>query len=163
MGKLLMRTGTLGTGLSNPFSSASPGLAGMRLQDGPPMPSSWPIFDAGLYVYSGKAAVSPPVAVDRNAGRPPRQIQWSIGIQREITKDFMVEAAYVGNRGAWWNLRSQDSVDSHNTQKAQYDSYCAFVYCVDSWSYSARRRWNAGSSRLSLDISIGFGASDWGS
>jgi len=29
-------------------------------------------------------------------------IQWSISIQREITKDLMIEASYVGNRGAWW-------------------------------------------------------------
>mgnify|MGYP003345024719 FL=1 len=41
-------------------------------------------------------------ALDRNAARPPRQNQWSIGVQREITKDFVVEASYVGNRGAWW-------------------------------------------------------------
>jgi hypothetical protein len=29
-------------------------------------------------------------------------VQWSIGIQRELTRDFMIEASYVGNRGAWW-------------------------------------------------------------
>src|SRR5262249_12847607 len=40
---------------------------------------------------------------DQNAGRPPRQYQWSMGIQREIMKDLAVEAAYVGNRGIWWN------------------------------------------------------------
>ena len=40
--------------------------------------------------------------VDQNAGRPARQIQWSVGVQREVTRNTVVEASYVGNRGAWW-------------------------------------------------------------
>ena len=40
--------------------------------------------------------------MDPNAGRPARQYQWSAGFQREIFKDLVVEAAYVGNRGIWW-------------------------------------------------------------
>ncbi len=28
---------------------------------------------------------------------------WSIGIQRELSKDMVVDVTYVGNRGAWWN------------------------------------------------------------
>src|SRR5436189_270871 len=34
--------------------------------------------------------------------RHPRQIHWSFGLQREITPNLMVAAAYVGNRGVWW-------------------------------------------------------------
>src|SRR5437867_5382008 len=45
---------------------------------------------------------SPFISIDQNAGRPPRQIHWSIGLQREIMPNLMVEAAYVGNRGVWW-------------------------------------------------------------
>src|SRR5437867_1227029 len=45
---------------------------------------------------------SPFISIDRNAGRPPRQIHWSIGLQREVMPNLMVEAAYVGNRGVWW-------------------------------------------------------------
>ncbi len=45
---------------------------------------------------------SPFISIDRNAGRPARIAQWSIGIQRQITKDIVVEAEYVGNRGVWW-------------------------------------------------------------
>jgi hypothetical protein len=30
-------------------------------------------------------------------------VQWSIGIQREITPNLSVDISYVGNRGAWWN------------------------------------------------------------
>ncbi len=40
--------------------------------------------------------------MDPNSGRPARQYQWSIGLQREISKDLVVEASYVGNRGVWW-------------------------------------------------------------
>ena len=45
---------------------------------------------------------SPFVSIAPNTGRLPRTFQWSIGFQREITKDLVVDAAYVGNRGAWW-------------------------------------------------------------
>jgi hypothetical protein len=29
-------------------------------------------------------------------------VQWSIGVQREINRDFVIEASYVANRGNWW-------------------------------------------------------------
>jgi hypothetical protein len=29
-------------------------------------------------------------------------MQWSVGLQREIIPDLVIEAAYVGNRGVWW-------------------------------------------------------------
>jgi len=45
---------------------------------------------------------SPPNLIDRNAGRPARLSQWNISLQREITKDMVLEAAYVGNRGVWF-------------------------------------------------------------
>jgi len=45
---------------------------------------------------------SPFVSIAPNTGRLPRTFQWSIGFQREITNNFVVDASYVGNRGAWW-------------------------------------------------------------
>jgi hypothetical protein len=65
-----------------------------------PQPN-WPAFDPGLYPQPGTVS-SAPQALDRNAGRPPRQNQWSIGLQREISRNLAVEASYVGNRGVWW-------------------------------------------------------------
>ncbi|MEP6714028.1 MAG: TonB-dependent receptor [Terriglobia bacterium] len=44
---------------------------------------------------------SPPYYMDPNAGRPGRIQQWNVSLQREVAKDLVVEAAYVGNRGAW--------------------------------------------------------------
>jgi hypothetical protein len=38
---------------------------------------------------------------DGNENRPPRINQFSIGFQREITPNFVMEASYVGNRAAW--------------------------------------------------------------
>jgi hypothetical protein len=38
---------------------------------------------------------------DGNENRPPRVNQFSVDLQREITKDFIVDASYIGNRGVW--------------------------------------------------------------
>jgi hypothetical protein len=62
-------------------------------------------FDPGLRPRTGQIE-SPPTLTDRNGGRPPRLFQWSIGLQREIMKDLVVEANYVGNRGAWFEANS---------------------------------------------------------
>jgi hypothetical protein len=65
----------------------------------------WPNFTPP-YPTPIAAGIIPPVtqfiSIDKNAGRLPRTFQWSIGLQREITSNLVVEAAYVGNRGAWW-------------------------------------------------------------
>jgi hypothetical protein len=45
---------------------------------------------------------APFISIAKNAGRLPRIFQWSIGFQREISPNLVVDAAYVGNRGAWW-------------------------------------------------------------
>ena len=65
----------------------------------------WPDFRPN-YPSEVAPGVRPPqspfIDIDRNAGRPPRIFQWSIGIQRELTANLVVEASYVGNRGVWW-------------------------------------------------------------
>ncbi|MFM2124981.1 MAG: hypothetical protein RL328_1432, partial [Acidobacteriota bacterium] len=48
------------------------------------------------------AVVAAPTLLDPNAGRPARQHQWSIGLQRELNRNLVVEATYVANRGTWW-------------------------------------------------------------
>ena len=44
--------------------------------------------------------------MDQNYGRPARMLQYNIGLQREIFRDLVVEASYVGNRGVWWRTAS---------------------------------------------------------
>jgi hypothetical protein len=65
----------------------------------------WPNFNPQYPVPAAPGVIppsSPFVSIAPNTGRLPRTFQWSIGFQREIMKDLVVDAAYVGNRGAWW-------------------------------------------------------------
>ncbi len=86
---------------NNLFSTSSYGDPIILLQDGPPTPGPWPNLDPGQYPPPGQTT-APPTAFDHNAGRPPRMIQWSLSIQREIARNLAVEVSYIGNRGAWW-------------------------------------------------------------
>jgi hypothetical protein len=103
-------------GANNPYYSPAYGSPAGLLRNGMPTPPAWPIYNAGLYPLSGTLS-APPVAIDGNAGRPPRQIQWSIGIQREIFTNLVVEASYVGNRGAWWEANDLINVNALSHQR----------------------------------------------
>jgi len=81
-------------GTNNYFQANSPNVL--------PQPV-WPNFDPGQSPLPGQiVGYTGFTSLDRNASRPPRQNQWSIGIQREFSRDFVFEASYVGNRGVWW-------------------------------------------------------------
>src|SRR4030095_16382785 len=90
----------------NAFQAPGFGAESMTLSGGGPQAYvlPWPNFSAGAYPNPNFPTIlnGPPNIVDANAGRPARQVQWSVGIQREIIPDLVVDAAYVGNRGAWW-------------------------------------------------------------
>jgi hypothetical protein len=60
----------------------------------------FPTTDPNRYPVLG-TLTGAPVIPDANQNRPPRANQFSFGIQREITKSFVMEASYVGNRVAW--------------------------------------------------------------
>jgi len=65
----------------------------------------WPNFSPQFPVPAAPGVIppsSPFVSIAPNTGRLPRTFQWSLGFQREITHNLVVDAAYVGNRGAWW-------------------------------------------------------------
>ncbi len=65
----------------------------------------WPNFSPQYPVPAAPGVIppsSPFVSIAPNAGRLPRMFQWSIGLQRELASNLVVEAAYVGNRGVWW-------------------------------------------------------------
>ncbi len=57
-------------------------------------------LNPGLVPYPGQLN-SPNYFIDPNDGRPPRIMQWSVGLQRELSSNLMLEANWVGNRGAW--------------------------------------------------------------
>ena len=62
----------------------------------------WPNFSASQTPLPGAITSGFLGYLDPDASRPPRQNQWSIGVQREITPNTVIEASYVGNRGVWW-------------------------------------------------------------
>jgi hypothetical protein len=67
-----------------------------------PQPT-WPNFSPGQSPLAGQiTGFTGLTSLDPNAARPPRQNQWSAGLQREVTRDFVIDASYVGNRGVWW-------------------------------------------------------------
>jgi hypothetical protein len=104
------------------FSPPSYGAAWRTLDKGAPESPSgsyfWPDLDPGQLNKSATpyTSASPP-AFDRGAGRPSRQMQWSIGLQREIFRNLMVEASYVGNRGAWWEANELINVNAISPER----------------------------------------------
>jgi hypothetical protein len=94
--------------------SPGPGLAATQLNLGNPYAPGNPygnpvtVYPNFTPQYPSRAASglvppqSPFISIDRNAGRPARIWQWSVGLQREIARNLVVEATYVGNRGVWW-------------------------------------------------------------
>jgi hypothetical protein len=97
------------------LTSPGPGLAATQLALGNPYapgnpygnpvtvyPDFSPQYPSRNPVTGLANPQSPFISVDRNAGRPARILQWSIGLQREVARNLVVEAEYVGNRGVWW-------------------------------------------------------------
>ena len=119
------------------------------LRQGLPFQITWPNFSAGQFPAAGNLN-APNVAFDHNAGRPARTIQWSVGLQRQITKDLVVEAAYVGNRGVWWSAPPLIDINALTPQRLQ--SFGLDVTNADdrrllatpiNQAYAAQRRFNA--------------------
>jgi hypothetical protein len=80
----------------------------MTLAGGVPLTQAqiaYPNFSASYFpITAVPGTPGPPTTylIDPNAGRPSRSYQWSIGVQREVIRDWVVELSYVGNRGIWW-------------------------------------------------------------
>ncbi|MBV9505701.1 MAG: TonB-dependent receptor [Acidobacteriia bacterium] len=94
---------------TNPFNSPGFGQPAMTFAQGVPFTAAqiaWPNFSPGEYPSPGTLS-SPPLVVDPNAGRPARLYQWSIGVQREVSTNLVIDATYVGNRGIWWQAPTQ--------------------------------------------------------
>lgn len=91
---------------SNLTNSPAGPSAFFNIQDPATMPQPvWPNLDPSVYpliVHGAGTTNNALQALDVNAARPPRQNQWSIGLQRELTRNLVIEASYVGNRGVWW-------------------------------------------------------------
>lgn len=71
---------------------------------------TWPNYNPGRLpvLTDGLLPPSSPNTIFSPSARPPRIFQWSIGLQRELQRDIVVEATYVGNRGVWWSAEGLD-------------------------------------------------------
>ncbi len=93
---------SLSTGSQEPYATSSYGNPAYYMRNGLPFNITWPNFNPGIVPLPGETT-SPSEQFDQNAGRPARTLQWSLGVQREVSRDLVVEAAWVANRGVWWN------------------------------------------------------------
>ncbi|MBP1623329.1 MAG: TonB-dependent receptor, partial [Acidobacteria bacterium] len=103
------------------------------LRDGPnvggtPVVPVWPNSDPGQAPAAPQADYMP--WIHEKAGRPPRQAQWSIGIQHEVLPNLLLDVSYVGNRGIWWNSNgaindpnrvTPSILEDHNFDLNNYD------------------------------------------
>ncbi len=112
-------SGLAGSSATN--SATTFGSAITTLAQGIPdsfIPPSWPNLNPGQFNLTPTPV---PIAgnpfLDPNAGRPPRQYQWSIGIERQIFTNFALSAAYVGNRGIWWQAPALQNLNALSQQR----------------------------------------------
>jgi len=88
---------------------------------------AWPIADPNRYPVAGTVGGTPAgFMADANENRPPRVNQWSVGVQREITRDFVMEASYIGNRAVW--IPGGPSAFLSQISPAEYAQYGLFPY-----------------------------------
>jgi hypothetical protein len=119
-------------GANTPYQG-SPANPAFILSNGLPTATSWPNLSSSLFPFApGSVPTTGPAVVDQNYGRPSRMWQYNISLQREVMRDLVVEAAYVGNRGVWW--RASSLVDYNALQP----SVLASQYGLD-WSNAADR------------------------
>jgi hypothetical protein len=107
---------TNNAGSSNPYATASYGDPAFVMADGIPYKVSFPNFDPGQLPLKGTIG-NPTNLIDQNAGRPARIIQWSFGLQRELTRNLVIEATYIGNRGAWWQANTMRAVNAMTRER----------------------------------------------
>ncbi len=77
-------------------------------------PNQYPIrtvcpFTANTTCY----APSTPFLTFDSSARPPRIVTWNVGIQRELNRNLVVEASYVGNRGVWFMSPELDIIPNN--------------------------------------------------
>ncbi len=119
-------------GAAQTFTPQNFGDSSMILSNGIPAAPAWPNLTPSLFPNSPANIAGGPAVVDQNYGRPARTWQWNVGLQREIFRDLVVEASYVGNRGVWW--RAAGMVDYNALQPG----ILASRYGLD-WSNAADR------------------------
>jgi hypothetical protein len=112
----------LSASVANFYTIGSPGqfLPATQLSSGNPLPGvKFPSYDqypfpqssTGCGLQGNLPCVLPtePFITIPKSTRLPRIFQWSIGFQQEIMPNLVVDANYVGNRGAWFTAPLLDT------------------------------------------------------
>ncbi len=102
------------------FSTQNPYFPQFYLSQGLNVPTSYPSSDPGFYPITPASRDNTVYTLDQNAGRPARIATWSIGFQRQVSQDIVIEAAYVGNRGTWEQSNISQMNDLTAQQAARY-------------------------------------------
>jgi Carboxypeptidase regulatory-like domain len=117
---------TIGTSGVYPLSGVNPYVN--IATPGSIVQPTWPVTNPYIYPVPGTAAVAgqTPYVPDANENRPPRINQFSVGIQRELTRNFIVEASYVANRAVW--LQGFTTGFLSQTSAQQYSAFGLYPY-----------------------------------
>jgi hypothetical protein len=124
---------------------------------------AFPVTDPNRYPVQGTAGGTGnvPYMADANQNRPPRANQFSIGIQREITRNFVMEASYVGNRVVWLAPPAGSSGLGFLSQISpqRYAAYGLFPYpgtgpCTTGGGVCASTTYNNNNDRILLATPI---------
>jgi hypothetical protein len=104
-GVVYQTAGGVGGGASNNLSSAPGANVGdpsTLLANGVvALHPHWPDLSPGSGYTPGQNPGGAPPFEDPGHMRSPRIYQFSVGLQREVHRNLVVEASYVGNRGIW--------------------------------------------------------------
>jgi hypothetical protein len=101
------------------FTTSTYGQPALYLRNGLPY-TQQQLFgvslNPGVLPAPGQIA-SPTYWLDPQGGRPPRINQWNIALQRQITTNLAVEAAFVGNRGVWEEANGLNNLNALTPQR----------------------------------------------
>ena len=83
----------------------------------------WPNLNEYKYPFLNNGIAAPtqgasPFVFFDPQNRPGRTFTWSIGVQREVIRNLVVEASYVGNRGNWFPAPNMDQIASNSLTPA---------------------------------------------
>jgi hypothetical protein len=150
----------VGTNGVYPVAANSPGYVPVADQfvnietPGAIVQPTWPVTNPNIYPNVGTTSPAPTVP-DANENRPPRINQFSAGIQREITRNFVMEASYVANRAAWVQQAGGPLGELSQLSPSLYASYGLFPYpgtgpCATAGGVCASSTYNNNNDRVLL-------------
>jgi len=121
-GVVYQGVGLISGSASNSASAGTPAFDEKLYQFSGGMPTNvqpkWPNLVPESGFTAGTVALAP-AFLDRNSMRSPRVYQFSVGLQRELHRNLVVEASYVGNRAIWVSAAGLSPVNVASVQLLQ--------------------------------------------